>query len=160
MKRTSFYRSLRVRKGAPVRAGRLDFSQSVEGQKDARAKSDFVSHESKSGPDAKLFRNGKSRPAKHYLGHALIENRHGLLVQSDATQAAGKPEHQPALLIIATMSRLLAQAYGGKAEPQGGELSISNKHFPGLSAGNAVPPRGQETGAFCWAALRTRPSST
>jgi hypothetical protein len=34
------------------------------------------------------------------MGHALIENRHGLVVQADATQATGKAERQAALEMI------------------------------------------------------------
>ena len=34
------------------------------------------------------------------MGHALIENRHGLVVQADATQATGKAEREAALVMI------------------------------------------------------------
>ena len=34
------------------------------------------------------------------MGHALIENRHGLVVQADATQATGKAERGAALAMI------------------------------------------------------------
>src|SRR5436309_3351552 len=38
-------------------------------------------HESKTGPDAKLYKKGRGREAKLcFMGHALIENRHGLVV--------------------------------------------------------------------------------
>lgn len=58
-------------------------------------------HESKTDPDAKLFRKGNSQPAKlYFMGHALIENRHGLVVQADATRATGKAERQAALEMI------------------------------------------------------------
>jgi hypothetical protein len=58
-------------------------------------------HESKTDPDAKLFRKGNSHPAKlYFMGHALIENRHGLVVQADATAATGKAERQAALAMI------------------------------------------------------------
>ncbi len=52
-------------------------------------------HESKTDPDAKLFRKGQSQPAKlYFMGYALIENRHGLVVQADATQATGGAERE------------------------------------------------------------------
>src|ERR1700675_2851675 len=58
-------------------------------------------HESKTDPDAKLFRKSNSQPAKlYFMGHALIENRHGLVVQADATEANGKAERQAALAMI------------------------------------------------------------
>src|ERR1700704_1873845 len=73
---------------APGRNGERDF----HGEKRANN-----SHESKTDPDAKLFRKGNSQPAKlYFMGHALIENRHGLVVQADATQATGKAERQGA----------------------------------------------------------------
>ena len=58
-------------------------------------------HESKTDPDAKLFRKGNSQPAKlYFMGHAMIENRHGLVVQADATQATGKAERSAALAMV------------------------------------------------------------
>ena len=58
-------------------------------------------HESTTDPDAKLYRKGTSQPAKlYFMGHALIENRHGLVVQADATQATGKAERGAALAMI------------------------------------------------------------
>jgi transposase len=58
-------------------------------------------HESKTDPDAKLFRKGKNQAAKlYFMGHAMIENRHGLVVQADATQATGNAERQAALTMI------------------------------------------------------------
>jgi hypothetical protein len=40
-------------------------------------------HESKTDSDVKLFRKGKAHPAKLcFMGRALIENRHGLVVQA------------------------------------------------------------------------------
>jgi transposase len=58
-------------------------------------------HESKTDPDAKLYRKGNSQPAKlYYMGHALIENRHGLVVEADATAANGTAERAAALDMI------------------------------------------------------------
>jgi transposase len=52
-------------------------------------------HASRTDPDAKLFRKGQAQAAKlYFMGHAMIENRHGLVVQADATQATGKAERQ------------------------------------------------------------------
>src|SRR5882672_9632035 len=58
-------------------------------------------HASTTDPDAKLFRKGKSQPAKlYFMGHALIENRHGLVVQADATAANGTAEREAALAML------------------------------------------------------------
>lgn len=58
-------------------------------------------HESKTDPGAKLFRKGSSQRAKLcFMGHALIENRHGLFVLADATQATGEAEREAAPVMI------------------------------------------------------------
>lgn len=54
-------------------------------------------HESTSDPDARLYRKSKRTGAQMcYLGHALMENRNGLVVDSRVTHAAGKAEEQAA----------------------------------------------------------------
>lgn len=90
-------KSFRARDGSdeppsPGRNGERDF----HGEKRANE-----THASKTDPDAKLFRKGKNQAAKlYFMGHAMIENRHGLVVQADATQATGKAERQTALAMI------------------------------------------------------------
>lgn len=52
-------------------------------------------HESKTDPEAKLFRKGVGREAKLcYAGHALMENRHGLLVDLRISEASGYAERE------------------------------------------------------------------
>ena len=49
-------------------------------------------HASKTDPDAKLYRRSHGREARlAYLGHLVIENRHGLIVDAMATTADGTP---------------------------------------------------------------------
>jgi transposase len=58
-------------------------------------------HASTTDPDAKLYRktsNGEARLA--YLGHLLIENRHGLIVDAMATEADGTAERDAAMLML------------------------------------------------------------
>ena len=58
-------------------------------------------HESKSDPQARLYRKssaGESRPS--YLGHVLIENRHGLVVAACATQSSTTAEREAALAML------------------------------------------------------------
>ena len=58
-------------------------------------------HESKTDPDAKLYRKGNGQEAKlGYLGHVLMENRHGIIVNAMLTQADGKAERDAALLML------------------------------------------------------------
>jgi transposase len=55
-------------------------------------------HESKTDPDSRLFKKGNGREAKlSYMGHALMENRHGLLADFEVTEASGRAERQAAL---------------------------------------------------------------
>jgi transposase len=58
------------------------------------------SHESVSDPDARLARKGKGKEAKlSYGGHVLIENRNGLVVDTQVTVANGTAERDAALLM-------------------------------------------------------------
>ena len=54
-------------------------------------------HESKTDPDARLCRKGKQTGAQlGYMGHAMMENRNGLVVDVRVTHAVGKSEHMAA----------------------------------------------------------------
>lgn len=58
-------------------------------------------HESKTDPEAKLYRKSKGQTAKlSYMGHILMENRNGLAVGVDATVAGYYAEHDAALTMI------------------------------------------------------------
>lgn len=58
-------------------------------------------HRSTTDPGAKLYRKGDGQPAKLcYMGHALMENRHGLAVGGGITQATGTAEREAALDLV------------------------------------------------------------
>jgi len=58
-------------------------------------------HESTTDPEAKLYRKGDGQSAKLcYMGHALMENRHGLAVGGGVSQATGTAERDKALELI------------------------------------------------------------
>lgn len=58
-------------------------------------------HESKTDPDARLYRKGHGQEAKlGYLGHVLMENRHGLIVDALVTHADGTAERDAGLLML------------------------------------------------------------
>jgi len=58
-------------------------------------------HESTTDPDALLFRKGRGKEAKlAYMGHVLMENRNGLVVAAEVTQATGKAEREAALRMV------------------------------------------------------------
>jgi transposase len=52
-----------------------------------------ATHQSRTDPDARLYRKGPGQAAKLcYVGHAVMENRHGLLVDFLVTTASGTAE--------------------------------------------------------------------
>jgi transposase len=58
-------------------------------------------HASTSDPDARLYRKGKGKETKLcFIGHGLMENRHGLLVDACLTLADGHAERVAALHMI------------------------------------------------------------
>ena len=58
-------------------------------------------HASTTDPDAKLYRKGQGKEAKLcFMGHGLMENRHGLLVDACLTRADGHAERVAALHMI------------------------------------------------------------
>jgi transposase len=55
-------------------------------------------HASTTDPDARLFRKGQGKPAQLcHMGHALMENRNGLVVDTMTTTATGTAEREAAL---------------------------------------------------------------
>lgn len=77
---------------SPGRNGERDF----HGEKRAND-----THESTTDPDAKLYRKSSNTAAKLcFIGHALAENRHGLIVQADATTASSRAEREAAIAMI------------------------------------------------------------
>ena len=57
--------------------------------------------QSKTDPDAKLYRKGHGQEAKlSYLGHVLMENRNGMIVDAMVTQADGTAEREAAMILM------------------------------------------------------------
>lgn len=58
-------------------------------------------HASRTDPEARLYRKGPGKEAKLcFMGHALMENRNGLVVDACLTQANGHAEREAALALI------------------------------------------------------------
>ncbi len=58
-------------------------------------------HESKTDPEARLYKKSSGQEAKlSYLGHVLVENRNGLIAAAMTTQADGLAERDAALLLL------------------------------------------------------------
>jgi transposase len=67
-----------------------------EGFRGQRRRND--THRSTTDPEARLYRkSGGSEARLGYLGHVLIDNRHGLAVDATLTQAHGRAEREAAL---------------------------------------------------------------
>jgi transposase len=58
-------------------------------------------HASTTDPDARLYKKAKGQEAKlGFLGHVLMENRHGLVVQTRLTAATGTAEREASLEMV------------------------------------------------------------
>jgi transposase len=69
-------------------------------------------HASTTDPDAQLYRKGKGKEAKlAYLGHVLLDNRHGLVANVCATAATGTAERDAAVVLLTEEDR--AKTVGG-----------------------------------------------
>jgi len=63
-------------------------------------------HASKTDPQARLYKKSAGQEAKlSYLGHVLVENRHGLIAAAMTTQADGMAERDAALLMLHEMQK-------------------------------------------------------
>jgi transposase len=60
-----------------------------------------ASHASKTDPEARLYKKGDGQAARLYhMGHALAENRHGLIMAVDVSAATGDAEPATALRML------------------------------------------------------------
>ncbi len=95
-----------------------------------------ATHRSMTDPDARLFRKGKGKEAKlYFLGHALMENRHGLLVDFQMTEASGTAERD-------TAPTLLKQAKERHFRPKtlGGDKNYDTRDCVAAIRGCGVTP--------------------
>jgi hypothetical protein len=57
-------------------------------------------HQSRTDPDARLYRKGKTASELRYMGHTLTDNRHGLVVNARVTHADGYAGREAAKIMI------------------------------------------------------------
>jgi transposase len=82
---------------APGRNGERNFRQE---------KRSNDTHASTTDPDARLYRKGDGQPSRLcYMGHALMENRHGLAVGAAVTHATGTAEREAGLSLVTRQRR-------------------------------------------------------
>ena len=80
-------------------------------------------HASKTDPDAKMARKGKGKEAKlSYNGNLLVENRNGLIVNTEVFEANGTAERDAALV-------MLEQIPGTKHVTVGGDKAYDTADF-------------------------------
>ena len=77
-----------------------------------------ATHVSTSDPEARLYRKGPGKEAKlSFIGHAMTENRNGLVVETGFTQATGTAEREEAQgHDRAPFARLDAAAHGRRRQ--------------------------------------------
>lgn len=83
-------------------------------------------HHSRTDPEAKLYRKGLGKEAKlSHMGHALAENRHGLIMTITATEASGTAEREATL----TMLDDLKGTHGRVPQTLGGDKGYDDGDF-------------------------------
>jgi transposase len=91
-------------------------------------------HASKTDPDARLYRKSKGTEARlAYLGHVLMDNAHGRVVQAQATRATGTAERDTAL------DMLRAQG-GGAGGTVGADKAYDTQGFVAEARALGVTP--------------------
>ena len=90
------HKSYRPRDEGPPQGGGRNRPRDFKGERRRRE-----THESTTDPEARLYRKGKQQGAQLcYLGHVLTENRHGLVVDVELTEADGYAERDAALAML------------------------------------------------------------
>jgi transposase len=94
-------------------------------------------HASKTDPEAKLYRRTDHGEARlSYLGHLLIENRHGLIVDAMATTADGDAEREAALLMLHDQGR----RHGWRRRTVGADKGYDTQGFVATTRALRVTP--------------------
>ena len=91
-------------------------------------------HESRTDPESRLYKKSKGSEAKlSYLGHAVMENRNGLVVDARVTQADGTAEREVAMGMAMNLE-------GSHRKTLGGDKNYDTKDFAAvMSAFNITP---------------------
>jgi transposase len=100
-------------------------------------------HTSTTDPDARLYKKAKGQEAKlAFLGHVLMENRNGLVVETRLTKATGTAEREAALEMV-----------GAKRQRKRGRLTLggdknydTSEHVASLCELKVTPHVAQNTG--------------
>lgn len=93
-------------------------------------------HESTTDPESRLMRKGKGKEAKlSYGAHVLMENRNGLLVDFQVTQATGTAEEEAAEAMLKRQARK-----GIRPKTLGGDKGYDTGDFVGTLRRKKITP--------------------
>jgi len=94
-------------------------------------------HTSKTDPDAKLYRRANGHEARlAYLGHLIIENRHGLIVDAMASTADGRAEREVATVLLHER----VKRRGWRRRTVGADKGYDTREFVALTRALGVTP--------------------
>ncbi len=86
-------------------------------------------HQSRTDPAVRLYRKSDGQPVKPYhMGHAITENRHGLVMAVHISEACGRAEPATAIAMLDWMKRRLPvqpQTLGGDQGYDGGPFLVA-----------------------------------
>ena len=100
-------------------------------------------HASTSDPDSRLYRKAAGREAKlSYMGHAVMENRHGLAVAGMVTHANGTAERRAAEIMLKAQSKAAGRRISAGAD----KAYDTADHVANLRASNVTPHVTQNNG--------------
>jgi transposase len=122
--------------GPPTGGGGRNPEHDFHGEKRTNA-----THASTTDPEARLLRKGRGKEAKLcHMGHLLMENRHGLIVDSLVTTASGTAERDAA-------EAMLARQAGRHRATLGADKGYDTRDFvAAVRALNVTPHVAQTTG--------------
>jgi transposase len=109
-------------------------------------------HESKTDPESRLYRKSNAAPAlPSYLGHVLTDNRHGLVVNVQASTADGTGERDAAARMLADVAK------SGKRVTIGADKAYDTKGFVKACRDiNVTPHVAQNTNRIGGSAIDAR----
>lgn len=91
-------------------------------------------HQSTTDPESRLYRKGRGQESKlAYLGHVLMENRNGLVVDTRVTPANGRAEREAALEMLGSME-------GRRRRTVGADKGYDTRDFVAQARDLAVTP--------------------
>ena len=109
-------------------------------------------HKSTTDSDARLFKKSRGSEAKlSYLGHVLMENRNGLLVQTFLTEADGRAERDAAMLMAEKIP-------GGKRVTLSGDKNYDTQEFVKELRGMNITPHVAQNNTNRRSAIDQRPT--